>query len=64
MTMAQINIVSECNDAMRYFASMPSNRRDLVLKHGGPREFTNVVAYAKAEFLQVQVLRDFIRFGR
>jgi hypothetical protein len=64
MTMQQIRIVEDCNEAMRYFASMPRNRQDLVMRHEGWRGFQDVVAYAKAEFLQVQMLRDFIRFGR
>lgn len=65
MTMAQINIVNDCNDAMRYFAG----RAQIAIEGQLPgsldwRQTDNIVQYCNKEFKQIQALRDFIRFGR
>ena len=59
VTMAQIMIVDECNEAMRYFAARATR-----FEVNDWREESRVKSYCRAEFLQVQMLRDFIRFGR
>lgn len=65
MTMAQITIVEDCNQAMRYFVN-----RAIDAKNGrlpgklDCHQVKSIVSYCEAEFHQHRMIRDFVRFGR
>jgi predicted lipoprotein len=60
MTLAQLTIVENCNNAMRYHAGRARSVQS------GPYISGNAARVAShlAEFQQIQTLRDFIWFGR
>lgn len=65
MTVAQINIVNDCNDAMRYFSSRATDAKKGYLPGNlDCHAIKAVVSYCEAEFHQHRMIRDFVRFGR